>query len=322
MEAELEAEENPVSHRTLLDAYPVALVYTDLGDKIVETNLAACRWFGLDHADLLGEKLSPLLTVPVPVTVTRHPVNQSDGRRGWLCSLTHKTEQTRAKPVGNLAERLEVERIRLARELHDGALQELIAVGFGLADLHRKLASNNLSANQNSVSHWQQEVLRVARLLRNVVSELRPPGLEEFGLAEAIRGLATKLARDLEAPLDLALDLEEVPGLSLSQQLCLYRGAQEAIHNCLRHAQADRLVVVLLRLKSGAELTIEDDGCGFEVPTPLSILTRTEHYGLAGMAERIDLAQGTLGLFSAPGRGTRVTLTIPNDLEEKWNSED
>ena len=211
-----------------------------------------------------------------------------------------------------LLESREAERLRLAREIHDGALQDLIAISFALAQLGKQLrAKNALPADAELLRVQQAEVLRVARQLRALVSELRPAGLEEFGLVPSVEGLVAKLTREHPDTLEVQLDLQEIPELSLPQQLCVYRAVQESLQNCLKHAHAAKLVVTLRRLDSEAVLLIRDDGCGFEVPESLRTLTSSEHYGLAGMDERAELTGAILAVHSECGVGTEVRLTMP-----------
>jgi len=311
--------------RSILDALPAAVLHTDEQYSILLCNQAACAWFGYTFDEMLGRNVASLLTtVPgstdhdsaavlwlsrcgemIAASVSRRPV--ADGG-GILWVFTDGAEElaVRRETSRRLIESREEERLRLARDVHDGAIQELIGINFGLADLSRKLGGAELKL----IEQQQSNVQGVVRLLRGLVSELRPAGLEEFGLAAAIEGLAAKTARACLGRTQLQLELEEVPELSRSRQLCLFRGAQEALQNCLRHAQASRILVRLQRRGARVELSVEDDGVGFDVPARLGILTRANHYGLAGIAERAELVTGSLVVVSRPGSGTTVRLAV------------
>lgn len=207
-----------------------------------------------------------------------------------------------------LLEVREAERMSLAREIHDGPLQDLIAVGFSLAEAQNAFA--NLEASQ-ALRGQQMAVLEVARQLRSVVSRLRPAGLEEFGLVAALEGLVARMARDFSHVPDTQLNLQDLPELSPAQQLCIFRVVQEAFLNCLKHARAKNVVIRVRRLPSHAELTVTDDGCGFVPPSRLNDLTPNDHFGLVGMEERSLLASGSFRVISKPGKGTQILVTVP-----------
>ena len=200
----------------------------------------------------------------------------------------------------------EAERLNLAREIHDGPLQDLMVVGFSLAEARQAGASKN-----SELAEIQSALVQVARGLRAVVRRLRPAGLEEFGLVPSIEGALTRLARDYPEPPETHLDLEAIVGLTSSQELCLFRIVQEGYQNCLRHAKPDSVTISLRRLGAEVELLVHDDGRGFSVPSALSQLADSEHYGLLGMQERTLLLGGTFALDSRPGNGTRIRVLIP-----------
>ncbi len=148
--------------------------------------------------------------------------------------------------------------------------------------------------------------------LRDLVRELRPPGLEEFGLIAAVEGYVADLRRarpDLPA---VALDMEgEDTTVPIIVSLPLFRTVQEALRNILEHAQARH---VALRLRVDAEdaaLRVRDDGVGFAIPPSLGRLARGGHFGLVGIAERVALAGGEMDITSQPGEGTVITVWIP-----------
>lgn len=205
----------------------------------------------------------------------------------------------------HLAEGRESERARLARELHDGPVQDLYA-------LRARLARAAGPAPE-ALAEAEAEVRRVVAELRAVSEALRPPALGPYGLAAALRALAER-AEQAHPALALHLHLED-DGQALPEaaRLALFRIAQEALNNALRHADASQ-VWVAFRLSPGPprEVTLEvvDDGRGFAVPADLSAPAAAGHYGLAGMAERAEAVGAALRVTSRPGE-TRVHARLP-----------
>jgi signal transduction histidine kinase len=196
------------------------------------------------------------------------------------------------------------ERERLARELHDSVTQSLYAVslhaeaaGRALADGETEPAASNLDDIRETV----QEALAEMRLL---LFELRPPLLQEQGLAAALR--ARLRAVEGRAGLATAFEGEDVPRLRPEVEQELYRVAQEALNNVLKHAHASRAAVRLDVHDGRAVLEVADDGVGFE-----PALRGGAGFGLSGMRERAERLAGTLTVESAPGAGTRVRVEVP-----------
>jgi signal transduction histidine kinase len=136
-------------------------------------------------------------------------------------------------------------------------------------------------------------------------------GLEHFGLTASLEMLSAKLLREATGSLpELKLDLQSVPRLTHPQQLCFFRCCQEAMLNALRHARAKRLTVKLRQLGEEACLAITDNGVGFAVPPHFHNLVRAEHFGLAGLAERVELVGGRLSVRSESGQGTSIEVFL------------
>jgi signal transduction histidine kinase len=233
----------------------------------------------------------------------------------------------------------EQEQRRLAQDLHDNALQQLLNINRELGVLWRTdsfgqaLEARRVQAPTPDVI--RQELLEVVAQLRGLVSELRPAGLEELGLTAALQGYVTRLVREGGPNMPkIELNMDQV-GTSLPQPVatCLFRAGQEALRNALKHAQAQHIMLNLrltppVPLDVGGEqrgsvtLSVRDDGRGFRVPVRLSELTWANHFGLVGIAERVSLIGGQLTLRSQPRLGTEVAVQIPlvNDEELALNS--
>jgi signal transduction histidine kinase len=132
--------------------------------------------------------------------------------------------------------------------------------------------------------------------------------LEELGLAEALRTECERRGR--RGGINITLDLDPVPAaFGKNAALCLYRVAQEALNNVIRHARAHTAHVVLRRMDGGLLLAVRDDGVGFNPGEPRG----RGSLGLVSMQERLRLVNGTLDVESAPGHGTSITAWVPAD---------
>jgi len=218
-----------------------------------------------------------------------------------------------------LAESREMERLRLARELHDSAVQHLLDINRHLAET-RKRAGERHAAEVPiaTVAAVQRQVQEITAQLRDLVRELRPPGLEEFGLIAAVEGYVADLRRARPEMPAVMLDMHGADtALPLAVSLPLFRAAQEALRNALEHARAQHLTLNLRVAPPEAVLVVQDDGAGFRVPASLSTLAYHGHYGLIGIAERIALAGGEFTVRSEPRKGTAITVRVPIQGQER-----
>lgn len=203
----------------------------------------------------------------------------------------------------------EAERRRVAGDLHDGVTQAIASLTFHLSAADVAMADDDLADAAAQ--------LRVARGLadlafaetRSAIAGLHSPVLDDLGLAAGL----VSMARGVPA-LDVEVDAEE---LALPEHVAtaLFRIAQEAVQNVVKHACASKAVITLERHGETVVLRVTDDGRGFEAPGQLSGLPRaraaTPRYGLAGMFERVQLLGGQLRVTSEPGRGTTVEVVTP-----------
>lgn len=197
----------------------------------------------------------------------------------------------------------EEERARLAADLHDEPLQTAL---FLQRQLTAAAALNNVPVPLVQLS----QTLTIQ--LRSLCTSMRPAILDDLGLHAALHQLAHDLSTRTGLPILLDAD-SRVAELDLSpaMELVLYRSAQEAVNNCLRHAHARTVQVSLQCRENGVQLLVADDGVGFAVPTRLDDLVQAGHLGLAGLRERVHHAGGRLCVVSAPRAGTVVQVDLP-----------
>ena len=217
-----------------------------------------------------------------------------------------------AEAQGRLGESREAERLHLARELHDGPVQDLYGVRFQLGELREALPTETDLARLRAVQTTLQHVIGT---LRAICGELRPPALAPFGLERAIRSHAEQYQMvypEIEVQLDLVPDGQALPE---RVRLALFRICQEALNNVAQHAQARS---VLIRFTFDADqvvLQIEDDGAGFVVPRRWLELARRGHLGMLGAAERAEAIGGRIEVVSAVGAGTTVRVVVSRSAE-------
>jgi signal transduction histidine kinase len=195
-------------------------------------------------------------------------------------------------------------RRRLARDLHDETAQTLSAVKLEIGLLREGAAQDTGERLDRLLQLMDQGISGI----RRVVADLRPAQLDDLGLAPAIRSLATEVGDRAGLMVTVEID-PTLPRLGAERELALFRAAQEAIANVIRHAEASRLTIRLRTSKDRVRLTVRDDGRGFSAGTDLVALERSGHLGLAGMRERIGGLGGTVEL---DGRaGMTVTVDLP-----------
>jgi signal transduction histidine kinase len=194
------------------------------------------------------------------------------------------------------------ERNRLARELHDAVAQKLFSLRL-TAQAATALATRDPERVPAELAQVERLAADALAELRAVIFELRPADLAEDGLAASLRKQVEVLDRVFDARLTFQADPDvTLPG---DRELMLFRVAQEAVHNALRHARAGDVSVKLRRSGDDVSLTVVDDGAGFD-PAEAG----RDGLGLASMRDRAEAVGGTLTIESAPGSGTVVQVEV------------
>ncbi len=202
--------------------------------------------------------------------------------------------------VRRVVEAQELERARLARELHDETGQALASILLGLRSLEGALDSEHALARVAAV---RELVVTTLHDVRRLAVELRPAALDDFGLDAALERLVETYREGASVVVDLEIGLGQAR-MPADVETTLYRIAQEALTNVTKHAEATRVSVYVRRTDRAAVLVVEDDGVGFDQSDPAGGL------GLTGMRERVTLVGGRLRVESSPA-GTTIAVEIP-----------
>lgn len=223
-------------------------------------------------------------------------------------TLQKQSEAELAELQSRLMDSREIERLQIAQDLHDGPLQDLTGVSFmvnSLKDLpHTEEAMDILKEIQATVSN-------IMGGIRTLTGDLRPPSLVPYGLEKAIRSHVDQIQNknpEIEVHLQLDNDGQILPE---RVRLALFRIYQQSIINVIRHAKAHQVKIRLQLFPQETVLEIQDDGEGFKVPRSWLELARKGHYGLAGIAERVQAVGGKLIIQSTPIAGTLVRVIVP-----------
>lgn len=236
-----------------------------------------------------------------------------------FCRLWDERQRSEEE-VRHLSQRLieaaEAERQHIARELHDEFGQVLTALQFGVETLRSTLPEENSAAR----AHLQRIVGLITQLgnhVRNVSGALRPVMLDDMGLEAALRSHVDQFARlHPDLWIDLAVDVRQ-RRFPPEVNLALYRTCQESLNNAVRHARARRVDIRLASAPRKVELTVEDDGVGFDPEEVRRRSFRSSGIGLLGMRERAAALGGSLRVESARGRGTTIRAALPVPPKEE-----
>lgn len=323
-------------YRRLFESTADPIMLLRHGGTVEEANTAAAMLFGVARSDLAGRRLEDLADPELAIAVeaadpgsgSEEAVRLADstGRMRWfepvvadfearpgriqvvLRDVTAQQERQaglEAYTRQTMAAR-EEERRRIARDLHDGPVQELVLLWRGLDELGESASGEN----RVRLADARALAERIANDLRRISRDLRPSLLDDLGLGPALNaecaafsacsGIAARYV-ETGAPRRLATDIE----------LMLLRIAQEALHNVDRHARA-RTATVRLTFRAGSvRLSVTDDGVGFSGSTDNRALLAEGKLGIVGMRERARLAGGELTLRSARNRRTTVSVLVP-----------
>ena len=284
-------------------ASAVVEIYTDYASVIATAH--STYWKDIvTTAEALGIIYLLLLPVAWSLSYTLERQNES---MEVLLSRERSTQFERRRLLDRMLKAAEEERTRLAAELHDGAVQRLARLGFGLERVRSRQKQGDVAGAENMLREMQTAVFDEVKELRAMMSRLRPPVLDQRGLEDALRDRAEAIKADtgLECTIQATLDGRLAPNL----ETVLYRVSQEALQNVVKHARAKHAQVVLGRDNGAVVLEVQDDGVGFQPGA-----TKTaggDHFGMLAMRERVEMIGGSCEVTSSPGQGTRVRVILP-----------
>jgi len=208
------------------------------------------------------------------------------------------SERVGRRAVRSLLEGQEMERRRLARELHDETGQALASILLGLKTLERELGEEPLAVIRELVDSALGDV-------RRLTVELRPPALDDFGLAAALERLGSVIGE--RSPFTVDVNVTVPAGtMPPEHETAIYRIVQEALTNVVKHASARHVSIVVASSERAVRAVVEDDGAGFDRHN-----VREHALGLVGMRERAQLLGGRLEVESTAGGGTTVFVELP-----------
>ncbi len=226
-----------------------------------------------------------------------------------------RLEATRAELLHRTVKAQESERQRIARELHDETGQTLTALGLGLRGLTETISTDRQRAAQQAKL---LETVAVDGLneLQRLVSGLHPPQLDDLGLMAALRWYASQITERFGLPVQLSSQGTPIE-LPIEVRTVVFRIAQEAMTNTIRHARATKAWIRLDFTAPQLCMEIEDNGTGFDVEKAMSNTSTRPCWGLLGIMERAALIGGTCQFLSQPGKGTMVIVCVPQEGERE-----
>ena len=272
-------------------------------------------WFGFP-VQLLRAGMAAIAAVFIIHSLRIFEVENSkriEALREAQMAERRRLEETRAELLHRTVKAQESERQRIARELHDETGQTLTALGMGLRGLSGTIEANPARAFNQAL---QLEKLAVSGLdeLQRLVTGLHPPQLDDLGLEAALRWYAGEIHARYD--LDVSINRSGEPvQLPLDTRTVLFRIAQEAVTNVVRHAGASLVEIRLEYEPEEIRMTVADNGKGFDVGSALKYMDRDPCWGLLGMQERAALVGGDCQILSYVGVGTEVLVKMP--VEER-----
>ena len=201
------------------------------------------------------------------------------------------------------------ERHRIARDLHDGVTQSLVSAAFRIGAFRTHVPTGNAEARAE-LEHIRLHLVRAIDEIQTIAQDLCPAELDALGLVSALRNLCQECQRNTGLTLEFDSRLH-VARLPAAMELTLYRIAQEALNNVIKHSRASRATLHLVSDDSLVQLTVRDNGWGLKPGTKQSRRSKKGGMGLRNMRERAAFLGGSCTIRSEPAQGTEITATVP-----------
>lgn len=278
--------------QVLVEVYTIATAST--GEKLIFEAYFPTSVYNQEERALLVQMAPVGVAALIILNLAQLPIALDLARR------VQRSRQSRERLLVQAVTAADHERRRLAQELHDDVIQDLAGVGYALSSLGEHLDG----ANGPAVERLGIIVHHDVELLRAMVTELYPEGLDPQRLARSLTDLGISLRR---SDTQVEIDVDEELVLSDTTATLIYRVARESLHNAQKHAQPQNIEVRLASVGAHVVLTIVDDGRGFDP----AAAPANGHVGLRLIRDTVAEAGGTLLVDSSPGRGTRVELSLP-----------
>jgi two-component system, NarL family, sensor histidine kinase DevS len=231
---------------------------------------------------------------------TEEDLRLTEGFAVRASAAVELSERVQRDSLRRVVEAQELERGRLARELHDETGQALTSILLGLRAVEEAKSDDDRDA---AAFDLRELVVSTLQDVRRLAVELRPKALDDFGLLPALERLAHTFTEQVGIETDVEASLGETR-LPEEVETALYRLVQEALTNVVKHSRARHVSISLVRKAGSVSAVIEDDGIGFSEPSKVGI-------GLIGMRERVGLLDGRFEIESTPGRGTTIVAEVP-----------
>ena len=259
----------------------------------------------------------------LPIDDSGAPIRDCQGNITGVVLVFHDiSERKRAEEARNrllpelerLSHRLlyvqEEERRQIAYDIHDGPTQQIVAAHMYLETYRAEKRQKEDPQVEGYLEQAKSYLGAAIQESRRIISDLRPTVLDDLGLAEALRHYLGEVRGRTDRQVEFQTDMNGIR-LDAAVETALFRIAQEAVTNALKHSGTDRLSVSFLKTHSGTALEVRDWGQGFNVADTLAGVSGGRQVGLFSMKERAQLVGGELTIESTPGEGTAVRLTLP-----------
>ena len=293
--------------RVILDVLGVELLCPiSSRGKLIGIIALGEKQYGSSYSD---EEADLLMTMSHEAAVALENARMLDS----LKSQQLQVEQLLAQVV--LAQ--EEERNRISIDLHDSVAQWLVATSYGLQTFRKELSGKEADKASLELVDMEGTIARSIKELRRVVVGLRPPALDELGLAHALQQSLEELEHDgVECKFSQIGTPWRLPA---SMEIAVYRVVQEAISNIRKHAKATRVNLRLQFQEDKLMVDISDNGQGFNLSRTLDSAISVGHLGLLGMKQRAEMLGGDIQIRTSEGDGTTITLNLPiqSRVEEK-----
>lgn len=304
------------------------VIGSNLTETIIPTEFAASHKKGMQHYLETGEGpiMNRLIEITAmnktgaafPVELSIIPVSQEkgksfcafirdiSGRKKAELSLKETTEQLR-ELSSHLQNIREEERMNIAREIHDELGQQLTGLKMDIAWLMKKSALDDVVV-KNKFNDVLLLVDATVRSIRRIATELRPSVIDDLGLNAAFEWLISEFSDRMQIEIKYENNFND-KNLDPDTSIGLFRILQESLNNIAKHANAGKAEITIEKVNGEVHLTVQDNGIGFDAATKQSSL----NFGLLGIRERVNMMRGGCNVFSKPGQGTKIEVSIPLD---------